>query len=108
MPPDARPTSSGSSSADSSFVGSDVASAFTTSASNSDSETAGVSKKRKAAGAQDLGSGDEGVIDAGRKKRRRKGGKKGKKGGEEAGEGLDDDQGVGERVRRRRRGEGAG
>lgn len=103
MPPDIRPTSSGSSSADSSFVGSAAASAFTTSASNTDSETAGVSRKRKVAEAQDLGSGDEGVIDAGRKKKKRKnGGNKGKKGDGATVEGLEGGEGVGERVRKRR------
>lgn len=53
---------------------------------------------------QDLGSGDEGVIDAGRKKKKRKtGGKKGKKGDGETREGLEGEEGVGARVRRRRR-----
>ncbi|MCJ1465910.1 hypothetical protein MMC07_004529 [Pseudocyphellaria aurata] len=112
MSPDVRPSTSGSSSADSSFVGSAAASAAasasTTSASNSGSETAGVSRKRKAAEAQDLGSGDEGVIDAGRKKKRKKSQKKGKKGEGEAKVGLEEEDGVAGRVRRRRRGEGEG
>lgn len=105
MPLDGRPTSSGSSSADSSFVGSAAASTFSSSASNSDSEPGGVSRKRKATDAQEFGSGDEGVIDAGRKRKRKKGGKKRKKGEGEAGDGLEEDEGVGARVRRRRKGE---
>ena len=98
------PTLSDSDTSDSDFAAS--VSAPDTEGPSSSNEEGNHTKKRKRTGADEaLGSGDEGVVESGRRKKRRKQKRKGKvgEGGQEDGE---SEEGVGARLKRRREGRG--